>query len=186
MPFWQARRPDLKTGLNFIFDLRPRQISTVSQHWLYWEAKSICHLNKLLKQSKSVSDNYLCLLLKKWRKSKKTGFFGASKNPIFWPDGLIFEKCCVWSKVGSLGVKNFHFWNFLNISSLSSEIGLLAWTQMKNENKAIFQIGASRLSKWHPRFFWRIFLRLDSILACSDIARHTLVIHDSNLRFIRY
>jgi len=110
---------------------------------------------------------YVCYW-KSREKAKKQVFLGPPKTQIFWRDGLIFEKICAWSKVGSLGVKNFHFWNFLNISSLSWEIGLLAWTQMKNENKAIFQIEASRLSKWHLWFFWRIFLRLGSILACSE------------------
>ena len=64
-------------------------------------------------------------------------------------------------------VGNCHFWNFLNTSSLSWDIGLLAWTPMKNENKTRFQIGLLRSSKWHLRSFWRIFLRLYYFPACS-------------------
>ena len=44
----------------------------------------------------------------------------------------------------------------------------LPWTPIKNEIETSFQIRASRLSKWHLRFLWRIFLRLGSILACSE------------------
>ena len=80
---------------------------------------------------------------------------------------LNLEKSWVCSLIRVLRVENCHFWNFVNTSSLSWDIGLLAWTPMKNENKTSFQIGLSRSSKWHLRFFWRIFLRLDSFLACS-------------------
>ena len=113
---------------------------------------------------------YVCYW-KSGEKTKKQVFLGGLLKPIFWPDGLNFEKSCVWSKVGSSGVKNFHFWNFLNNSSLSWDIGLLAWTPIKNENKTSFQTSALRLSKWCVRFFWVIFLRLDSTLTmCAPFA----------------
>ena len=49
----------------------------------------------------------------------------------------------------------------------TQKFDFLAWTPIKNENETSFQISASRLSKWRLRFLWRIFLRLDSVLACS-------------------
>ena len=42
-----------------------------------------------------------------------------------------------------------------------------AWTPIKNENTTSFQIEVSHLSKEYFRFFRRIFLRLESVLACN-------------------
>ena len=92
MPFRQARWAGLKTGLIFIFGWRPSSIGAVSQHWLYWEANSMSHLNKLLRQLKSVIDNFFGLLMKKWRKSKKNGFFGGLLKSIFLPLWAVFRK----------------------------------------------------------------------------------------------
>ena len=44
----------------------------------------------------------------------------------------------------------------------------LPWMPIKNDNETSFQISALGLSKWHLRFFWTIFLRLDSILDRSE------------------
>ena len=76
VPFWQARCAGLKIGLIFIFGCRPSLIGTVFQHWLYWEANSMSHLNKLLRQLKSVIGNFFCLIMK----SQKWVFWGLLKR----------------------------------------------------------------------------------------------------------
>ena len=55
----------------------------------------------------------------------------------------------------------------------TQKFDFLAWTPIKNENETSFQISASRLSKWRLRFLRGIFLRLDSILACSVLSACT-------------
>ena len=59
------------------------------------------------------------------------------------------------------------YWLCFSVKPMLRYSADLPWTQIENEIETSFQIRASRLSKWHLRFFWRIFLRLDSFLACS-------------------
>ena len=115
------------------------------------------------------------------------------RKSTFWPSGLIFGKIASFWLLMIVGQKcpPGMWWPQVPLRMLRREVSatqlklvmvtsylpqngpktqkfdLLARTPIKNENETSFQISASRLSKWRLRFLRGIFLRLDSILACS-------------------
>ena len=121
------------------------------------------------------------------------------RKSTFWPSGLILGKIANFWQLPMVGQKcpPGMWWPQVPLRILRREVSatqqrlvmvtsylpqngpktqkcdFLAWTQIKNENETSFQISASRLSKWRLRFLWRIFLRLDSILACSVTSANT-------------
>ena len=79
------------------------------------------------------------------------------------------------------------YWLCFSVKPMLRYTAYLPWTPIKNEITTSFQIRASRLSKWNLRFFWRIFLRLGSILACSVQCNPIPFLHGiSEQRFFQF